>query len=448
MSNFKTFPKGGIHPPDNISNTADLAIRNASLPARAVIPMSQHIGAPAECIVNVGDTIEEEQLIGKPTGYVSVPVHSSIPGKVVEIKDIYLSHGKISKAVIIELGGEFKRMGKPQSTFDWRSLNIEEIIKTISEMGIAGQGGATFPTHVKLVLPVGKDCDYLLINGAECEPYLTSDQNLILEKADEIIEGLKILKKILTPQKIIFAIENNKMASAKAMADAVAKSDLDVEIEILKVKYPQGAEKNIIKSCTGKEVPSGKLPLEIGMVVLNVETVFSIYEALVFHKPLVERIVTVSGAAVKKPQTLRVKIGTTYRELLLECDGLVEEPVKVISGGPMMGFGIFDLDTPVTKGTSGILFLTKKEVKAAEQTACIACGRCIKACPMGLNPTELNKLSINFLFEEAQEMGILDCVECGSCSYVCPAHIPLVQSFRMGKNQLRVIMMEKKGANR
>jgi electron transport complex protein RnfC len=448
MSNFKTFPKGGIHPPDNISNTADLAIRNASLPARAVIPMSQHIGAPAECIVNVGDTIEEEQLIGKPTGYVSVPVHSSIPGKVVEIKDIYLSHGKISKAVIIELGGEFKRMGKPQSTFDWRSLNIEEIIKTISEMGIAGQGGATFPTHVKLVLPVGKDCNYLLINGAECEPYLTSDQNLILEKADEIIEGLKILKKILTPQKIIFAIENNKMASAKAMADAVAKSDLDVEIEILKVKYPQGAEKNIIKSCTGKEVPSGKLPLEIGMVVLNVETVFSIYEALVFHKPLVERIVTVSGAAVKKPQTLRVKIGTTYRELLLECDGLVEEPVKVISGGPMMGFGIFDLDTPVTKGTSGILFLTKKEVKAAEQTACIACGRCIKACPMGLNPTELNKLSINFLFEEAQEMGILDCVECGSCSYVCPAHIPLVQSFRMGKNQLRVIMMEKKGANR
>ena len=448
MSKFKTFPKGGIHPPDNISNTGDSAIRNASLPSRAVIPMSQHIGAPAECIVNVGDTIEEEQIIGKSTGYVSVPVHSSIPGKVVEIKDIYLAHGKTSKAVVVELGGEFKRMGKAQKTYDWTPYSDDEIIKKISSMGIAGQGGATFPTHVKLVLPEGKECDYLLINAAECEPYLTSDQNLILEKADAIIEGLKILKKILTPKKIIFAIENNKMASAKAMADAVAKSDLEVDVDILKVKYPQGAEKNIIKSCTGEEVPSGKLPLDIGMVVLNVETVFSIYEGLMFEKPLVERIVTVSGGAVKTPKTLRVKIGTTYRELLEECDGLVEEPVKVISGGPMMGFGIFDLDTPVTKGTSGILFLTKKEVKSAGQTACIACGRCIKACPMGLNPTEINKLSLNFLFEEAQTMGLLDCVECGSCAYVCPAHIPLVQSFRMGKNQLRAILMEKKGANR
>ncbi|MBI9100753.1 MAG: electron transport complex subunit RsxC, partial [Spirochaetaceae bacterium] len=401
-----------------------------------------------QCIVNVGDIIEEEQIIGEAAGYVSVPVHSSIPGKVIEIRDIYLAHGKMSKAVVIELSGEFKRMGKAQSTYDWKSFNNDQIIKKIASMGIAGQGGATFPTHVKLVLPEGKECDYLLINAAECEPYLTSDQNLILEKAEEIIEGLKILKKILTPKKIIFAIENNKMAAAAVMTQAVSRSDLDVDVEILKVKYPQGAEKNIIKSCTGQEVPSGKLPLDIGMVVLNVETVFSIYEALVFEKPLVERIVTVSGGAVKSPKTLRVKIGTTYGELLEECDGLLEEPLKVISGGPMMGFGVFDLQTPVTKGTSGILFLTAKEVKASRQTSCIACGRCIKACPMGLNPTEINKLSISFLFEEAQEMGILDCVECGSCAYVCPAHIPLVQSFRMGKNQLRAIMMEKKGANR
>lgn len=448
MSNYKTFPKGGIHPPDNSSLTGNQAIRNASLPTRAVIPMSQHIGAPAECIVSVGDIVEEEQILGKAAGYVSVPVHSSIPGEVVEIKEIYLPHGKTSKAVVVELGGEFKRMGKNQSTFDWRSYSSDEIIKKITSMGLAGQGGATFPTHVKLALPEGKSCDNLLINAAECEPYLTSDQNLILEKADEIIEGLKILNKVLTPKKIIFAIENNKMASAQAMIDAVAKSDLEVDVEILKVKYPQGAEKNIIKSCTGKEVPSGKLPLEIGMVVLNVETVFSIYEALVFEKPLVERIVTISGGAVKSPKTLRVKIGTTYRELLDECDGLKEDPVKVISGGPMMGFGIFDLDTPVTKGTSGILFLTKKEVKSAEQTACLACGRCIKACPMGLNPTEINKLSLNMLYEDAQTMGLLDCVECGSCAYVCPAHIPLVQSFRMGKNQLRAIMMEKEGAKK
>lgn len=448
MSKFKTFPKGGIHPPDNISSTGDMAIRNASLPTRAVIPMSQHIGAPAKCIVNVGDTIEEEQIIGESAGYVSVPVHSSIPGKVVEIKDIYLAHGKMSQAAVIELGGEFKRMGKNQSAKDWSALSNDQIIKRISSMGIAGQGGATFPTHVKLILPEGKDCNYLLINAAECEPYLTSDQNLIIEKAAEIVEGIKILKKILTPRKIIFAIENNKMAAAQAMSDAVVESDLDVDVEILKVKYPQGAEKNVIKSCTGKEVPSGKLPLEIGMVVLNVETVFSIYEALVFDKPLVERIVTISGGAVKTPQTLRVKIGTTYRQLLEECDGLAEEPVKVISGGPMMGFGVFDLDTPVTKGTSGILFLTKKEVKRAQQTSCIACGRCIKACPMGLNPSEMNKLTLNLLFEEAQGLGLLDCMDCGSCAYVCPAHIPLVQSFRMGKNQLRVIMMEKKGANR
>ncbi|MBB6480238.1 electron transport complex subunit RsxC [Spirochaeta isovalerica] len=448
MSKFKTFPKGGVHPPDNISGTGNRPIRNASLPTHAVIPMSQHIGAPAECIVNVGDTIEEEQLIGKSTGYVSVPVHSSIPGKVVEIKDIYLPHGKKSRAVVIELGGEFKRMGKTQKQSDWTGLSEKEIIERISSMGLAGQGGATFPTHVKLVLPEGKKCDYLLVNAAECEPYLTSDQNMILEKAEEILEGLKILKKLLTPREIIFAIESNKPEAAAVMAEAVEKSDLDVRIDILKTKYPQGAEKNIIKSCTGREVPSGKLPLDIGMVVLNVETIYSVYEALVFEKPLVERVVTVSGGAVKAPETFRVKIGTTYRQLLEECEGLIEEPAKVISGGPMMGFGVFDLDTPVTKGTSGILFLTKKEVKAAKQTSCISCGRCIQACPMGLNPSDINKHSLNFLFEEAQDMGLLDCVECGSCAFVCPAHIPLVQSFRMGKNQLRAIMMQKKGANK
>ncbi len=445
MKRFNTFPKGGIHPRDCKEATCEKAIQNASMSSTAVIPLSQHIGAPAECLVKKGDTVEEGQLIGQSGGFVSANIHSPVPGEVKEIKNIFLPNGISTPAVVIEMQGEFSRLGKEVPRNSWEEKSIEELTAKISEMGIVGQGGATFPTHVKLSVPKGKTCEVFIINAVECEPYLTSDHRVMLEKGKEVLEGIRIMQKILQPRRTVIGIESNKMDAVEHLTSLISQAGFEMEVMPLAVKYPQGAEKNLIKAVTGREVPSGKLPLEVGVINANVGTCLSVYEAVVEDKPVIERVVTVSGGAIKDPGNLKARIGTSFRTLIEDCGGFSEEPVKIIAGGPMMGFTVYDLDTPVIKGTSGILALTAKEIKASAQTACLSCGRCITSCPMGLNPTKIFKFIDNNMNDESAEAGLMDCVECGSCAFMCPAHIPLVQGFRKGKKILRKQSMKKAG---
>jgi H+/Na+-translocating ferredoxin:NAD+ oxidoreductase subunit C len=437
MKGLRTFSRGGIHPPGKKYLTEDKPIKNAVISDLSVIAMSQQLGSPSECIVKPGDIVREGMLIGKSTGFISGNIHSPLPGKVKEITDIYLPNGSSSKAVVIEMEGEFDRLGKEVIETSWEHLSGKDLIEIINSNGIVGLGGATFPANVKFSIPRGKKAEYLVINGVECEPYLTADHRLMLEKTDQIIEGIKIIASIINPEKLVIGIEDNKQNAIESLRAAAQRVNLPLEVLALKVKYPQGDEKQLLKAITGREVPSGALPIEIGCVVSNVGTVHAIYEAVVLGKPLIERVVTVSGGAIKNPQNLKAKIGTPINSLIEECGGFTEKPAKVVVGGPMMGFTIYDLDTPVTKGTSGILALTPREVRNAAQTACISCGRCITACPMGLNPTTLFKYIDHSEYENAENIGLMDCKECGSCGYVCLARIPLIQGMRLGKRMLR-----------
>lgn len=435
MNGLFTFPKGGVHPPGKKQFTEEREIRNAVIPSELIVPMQQHIGGPAEMLVEQGDSLKEGMLIGKSSGFVSAQIHSPVPGTVKEIKKVFLPNGIETDAVVIEVEGEFDRLGKKEASFDWDSLSSKVLQDILSEKGIVGLGGATFPTHVKYSIPKQKTLHTLVINGVECEPYLTSDYRLMLEKTDEILMGIGIVQKILNPSEIFFGIEVNKPMAIEVMEKAVQKKDLPIKVVPLKVKYPQGDEKQLLKAITKKEVPSGGLPLDIGAVVSNVGTIYSIYEAVVFQKPLIERIVTVTGGGVTEPANLKVRIGTPVKSLLEECGYDPEKTVKVISGGPMMGFAICDPEIPVIKGTSGVLALTKKEIRGSKTSSCIQCGKCISSCPMGLNPTRLYKLIDHLQYLEALEEGLIDCKECGCCGYICPARIPLIQAMRLGKQQ-------------
>jgi electron transport complex protein RnfC len=443
MRKFRSFARGGIHPPGNKGLTSDKAIRNAPLPAVAVVPFSQHIGAPAKPLVQPGDHVEEAQMIGEPAGFISASVHSPIPGIVKEIKSIYLPSGTRTDAAVIELDGEFSRLGKPHTPRDWTKMSVEEILEVLRNHGVVGQGGATFPSHVKFSVPKGRTCEVFLVNAAECEPYLSADHRVMLENTEDIIEGIRIIRKLLSPERIIIGIEANKPDAVEALTAAGAPEG--IEVMPLKVKYPQGAEKNLIEATIGREVPSGKLPIEVGVINANVGTLISVCEAVRDDKPVIERVVTISGGAIANPGNIRVRVGSSIRDLIEECGGLTEEPEKFVSGGPMMGFTFSNLDSPVIKGTSGILALTAKEVKHFSATACLSCGRCIQACPMGLSPTTIFKNIEHERFDEATAYGLEDCVLCGSCAYVCPAHIPLVSAFKAGRGRKRRLSARNKG---
>lgn len=432
-----TFPLGGIHPVERKSATRNKPSANAIIPARCIVPLQQHIGAPAEALVAKGDQVGEGMLIGRAKGFVSANVHAPVPGTVKEIRSIYLPNGVRTDAVIIELEGEFDRLGKSSPRRDWSALSGTQIMDLIRENGIVGMGGATFPTHVKFTLPKGHRCEFLILNGTECEPYLSADHRLMVERSVEVIEGLQIVARLLEPDHVWIGIETNKPDAIAAMQAAVKAAGADIHVAPLAVKYPQGDEKQLIKAINGREVPSGGLPLDIGCVVANAGTVHAIYEAVVMDRPLIDRIVTVSGGAIAKPANLKVRVGTPIGELVAECGGFSRIPAKVVIGGPMMGQTIHDLDTPVTKGTSGILALTEREVQAAPRTACLQCGRCVEACPIGLEPTRLFKMVDHFQYEDAVGIGLMDCRECGSCGYVCPARIPLIQGIRVGKAMAR-----------
>lgn len=436
MKGLKTFPKGGIHPHGKKDLTNKKEIVKADIPDILTVPMAQHLGAPAEAVVAAGDEVTEGMLIGKPAGFISAAVHSPVDGTVKEIKEIFLVNGMKSKAVVIEKKEGFQSSVK-QKTDEWKSKTPEELNEVVKELGVVGLGGATFPANVKYAVPKGAKAEYLIINAVECEPYLSADHRVMLEKTSEILEGIRIIQKIVNPEKIAIGIEINKPDAIEKIREQAAAEKFDLDVVPLKMKYPQGDEKQLIKAVTGREVPSGALPIEVGCVVSNVGTVNAVYEAVALNKPLYERVVSVSGLGVNNPGNILARVGTPIRQLIDSCGGMKGKPAKVVAGGPMMGFTFYDLDTPVTKGTSGILVLTAKEAGAAPQTACLSCGKCVSVCPMGLNPTKMFKLVDHQDYTGAMDIGLMDCKECGCCAYTCPAHIPLVQGMRLGKKMAR-----------
>lgn len=429
----RTSPRGGIHPPGRKEPTSADAVRNAPIPSVAVVAMSQHMGKPAECVVAAGDVVREEALLGRAQGMFSANVHSPVPGRVTELRRICLPNGVHTQAVVIELEGRFDRSGRGKTRLDWSGASAKDLLATIADKGIVGLGGATFPTHVKYFIREGLKCEVFVANGVECEPLLTADHRLMLERTDEILEGIAVVRRILEPARVVIGIEENKGDAIARMRQRIASAGLDYRVVPLRVKYPQGDEKQLLKAITGREVPSGGLPIDIGAVVSNVGTLYAIQEAVVYGKPLIERTLTVAGSCVRNPGNYKVRIGTRIRDLIEECGGFAEVPAKIVAGGPMMGFAVSDIDLPITKGVSGVIAVSRAEAFAGAETACLSCGRCVTACPFGLNPTRLYKLIDHLQHSTAMAEGLMDCKECGVCSYVCPACIPLTQGLKLGK---------------
>ncbi|MDA8213893.1 MAG: electron transport complex subunit RsxC [Nitrospiraceae bacterium] len=428
--------KGGIHPPDKKELSKEKIISTTKPPKRVVIPLVQHIGAPCKLSVSVGQEVKKGEVIGTPEGFVSAPVHSSVSGKVIAIGEFPLATGRMVTSVVIENDGK-EEWASLKDNPDYMKLSPDELKGKVKDAGIVGMGGAAFPAHVKLSPPKEKPVDVVILNGAECEPYLTADYRLMLERPQDVVEGLKILMRILGVNKGFIGIENNKPDAVEAMKKA-ASGEGNIQICALEVKYPQGAEKMLIRATVGREVPPRGLPMDVGVVVQNIGTAVAIYEAARYGKPLIERIVTVTGEGIKEPKNLMVKIGTLVSDLIEECGGLKSEVAKVVSGGPMMGFAMYSLDVPVTKGTSGVLVLPEEGVIHAEDFGpCIRCGRCIDICPMGLMPSMLSVLSERGFYEETKDYNLFDCFECGSCTYVCPSKRPIVQLIRLAKSLVK-----------
>ena len=441
---LKTFKIGGVHPPEN-KLSADKKIETLALPKSVFIPVAQHIGAPATPVVQRGDDVKVGQIIAQSSSFVSTNIHSSVSGKVKKVDFSADSSGYPKQGIFIDVEGDEWMEGIDLSEELISDITVEgpEIIRKIQDAGIVGLGGATFPTHVKLVPPKGMKAEVLLINGVECEPYLTSDHRLMLEKPDEILIGTQLLMKAMNVNKAVIGIENNK-PDAIGLLSEKCKNYKGISVISLKVQYPQGGEKQLINAVTRKEVPSGALPISVGAVVSNVGTAFAVYEAIQKNKPLVERVVTITGKGLKKPANFKVRIGTATSELIDAAGGLPETTGKIISGGPMMGRAIASLDVPVTKGTSGILLIENEEAKRKEVLNCIRCSRCVSVCPMGLEPYLLMTLGEKQVFDRAEEERVMDCIECGSCSYTCPSNRPLLDYIRYGKGKVGAIIRSRK----
>ena len=436
---------GGVHPPYNKELARDKAIERMPVPAELVISMSQHLGAPAKCLVKVGDHVEKGQLIGEKNGFISVCVRASASGVVKSIEKRPGPTGGLADAVVLEVGpSSGEGAGTPESSgvvfppLDWKTASREELLKRVEEAGICGMGGAGFPTAVKLNPPPNKRCEYLILNGAECEPYLTADFRVMLERADRIRVGVEIMRKVLGQCAVRIAIEANKPEAIAAMEKAFADIEGNVEIVVLPVLYPQGSEKHQIYATVGRIVPEPPaLPIDVGCVVENVGTVAAIADAVEKGIPLLERVTTVSGDAVVEPKNILAPSGTKYADLVAFCGGTKEPPAKVISGGTMMGFAVPNLEVSTTKTTSGLLLLSKKSVFQYASGPCINCGRCVRACPMQLNPAEITKAVEADDIREAEERHVMSCIECGACAFSCPSRRPNVQFIRRAKNSIR-----------
>lgn len=428
--------RGGVSVSHN-KNTAEMPVERMPIPQKVVLPMQQHIGAPCSPIVKVGDIVGVGQKVGDTDKFVSAPIHASVSGKVVAVGDIKLANGTITKGVTIESDGEmrlYEGIEPPVVT------NKAELCAAIRESGLVGLGGAGFPTHVKLNIPEDKEIDTLIINAAECEPYITVDYRECIENAENVLKGVEILKNILGFKQVIIAIEDNKpkvFEIMKEIADRDNDKDDAIKLMTLRSRYPQGAEKMMVLSATGRKVPPGKLPADVGCVVMNVASVAFVARYIETGKPLVSRSVTVDGGAIKDPKNLRVPIGTNIQDIIDYCGGFKSEPRKLISGGPMMGLAICGTDAPICKQNNAILAFDDRKDLIKKERDCIRCGRCVDVCPMSLMPTSIERYSRAKDTEKLNELNVMVCMECGSCSYACPSGRPLVQYMRLAKQVLR-----------
>lgn len=431
---FLTF-RGGIHPPGYKEATANLKVEKAAQPSVVSIPLQQHIGAPCQPLVNVGDRVMVGERIGEPQGFVSSPVHSSVSGTVTAITMIPNVIGGEVKAIVIESDGlnEVHPSIKPFANID--TLKPEEIITAIKDAGIVGMGGATFPTHVKLSVPPDKNVDSFILNGAECEPYLTADHRLMLESPDNIVYGLRAMMKATNVENGYIGIEDNKPDAIEAMKKAAEKYP-NIKVVALQTKYPQGAEKQLINVCTGREVRSGALPADAGAIVNNVATAAQVAITLTTGMPLIERITTVTGSAIANPKNLLMKIGVPIKEVIEQCGGFAKTPGKIIMGGPMMGFAQHSTEVVIAKGSSGILVLDEQDAIIPEPDQCIRCGKCVEICPINLQPLFISEYSLKNMMDHAEKYRALDCIECGSCSFICPSKRPLLPSIRVAKRSI------------
>ncbi len=426
--------RGGIHPPHYKEATERLAIEKAIEPSQVIIPLQQHIGAPCESIVQVGDKVKVGQKIGEAKAFVSAPVHSSVSGEVKKIEKRNTASGEV-QCIVIESDGLNTLHESVSSKGSVESLSGKEILNIVKEAGIVGMGGATFPTHVKLSPPPEKEIDTIILNGAECEPFLTADHRLMLEYPEKIVYGLKAMMKVVDVTKGVIGIESNKPDAIEKMAKAV-ENEPNIEVVGLATKYPQGAEKQLIYACTGREVPSGGLPMEAKAIVNNVGTAAAISDAIQLGIPLIQRITTITGKGIKEPKNLTVKVGTSIKEIIEYCGGYNGNPGKIILGGPMMGLAQYTDELPAVKGTSGILILTTEEARLPEPSPCIRCGKCVEVCPINLQPLYISAFSLQNMHETAEKYNALDCIECGSCSFICPSKRPLLQSIRLSKREI------------
>lgn len=441
---LRTFRLGGIHPQEN-KLSAGKPITALELPREVIIPLGQHIGAPATATVQKGDLVKVGTIIAKTTGFVSANIHAPVSGKVTKLDAVYDASGYKKPAIVIAVEGDEWEESIDRSADLVRECELapKEIVDRILSHGIVGLGGATFPTHVKLAPPPGSKAEILIINAVECEPYLTSDHILMMSKGGEILVGVSILMKALSVSKAVIGIENNKPDAIKHLTK-LAEQYPGISVMPLKVQYPQGGEKQLIDAVIGKEVKSGALPISTGAVVQNVGTVFAVYEAIQKNKPLIERVVTVTGKKLANPSNFLVRIGTPITNLIEAAGGLPEDTGKIIGGGPMMGKALLSADIPITKGSSGILILPREEAVRKPMRNCIRCAKCVNVCPMGLNPAFLMR-DVQYNDWDVAEKGyIVDCIECGSCSFTCPANRPLLDYIRMGKQTVMGIIRSRK----
>lgn len=439
---MKTF-HGGVHPAEKKQLTENLAFEYFSTKSLIILPLGQHLGKQAKSKVKKGSIVVQGELIAEADGFISAPIHSSVCGTVTSIGKQESVSGFPKDSIIITPNGQSEKILLPP--LDPEIITPEEIRQRIADTGIVGQGGAAFPTSVKLMPPKNKVIDLVILNGCECEPYLTRDYRFMIERSDAVISGLRLIMKALGVNNGVIGIEDNKpMAIEKFIS--ILKDDPSIKVIPLKTKYPQGAEKMLIKAAAGKEVPAGKLPLDIGIVIQNVGTAAAIYDAVVKGEPSITAAVTVSGKGVKNPKNLIIPIGTPIAEVLEYCGGVTEDAAKIIVGGPMMGFAQHSLDVPIMKATSGIVVLTRKEIDNNQETPCLRCGQCVDACPLNLMPTKLARYTQLEKYEEAEGIGITVCMECGTCSFTCPANIPLVQWIRLGKQKVNQLQRKKASA--